>query len=106
MVAARALDLRRRVPKTSVGKFDKKVLRARYDEGELEVVMLDSWSRSRCLADEVADLERRVSDAIFDAVRAQLRDGDADEAKELERRLSKVRRSLQKAEMLLRGPDE
>jgi fatty-acyl-CoA synthase len=28
------------VPKTSVGKFDKKVLRAQYAEGELEVVEL------------------------------------------------------------------
>ena len=54
------------------------------------------------LADEVASLERRVSDAIFDMVRAQLRDDDADNAKELERHLSKVRRSLQKAEHLLR----
>ncbi|MBW4077593.1 MAG: hypothetical protein HIU84_03595 [Acidobacteria bacterium] len=53
------------------------------------------------LADEVADIERRVSDVIFDAVRAQLRD-EASDAKELERRLSKVRRSLQKAEYLLR----
>jgi fatty-acyl-CoA synthase len=26
------------VPKTSVGKFDKKVLRARYAEGELDVM--------------------------------------------------------------------
>jgi len=57
------------------------------------------------LADEVANLEGRVADAIFDAVRAQLRSDGADEAKELERRLSKVRRSLQKAEMLLRGAD-
>jgi hypothetical protein len=55
------------------------------------------------LADEVAALEGRVADVIFDAVRAQLRDDGADEAKELERRLSKVRRSLQKAEFLLRG---
>jgi hypothetical protein len=54
------------------------------------------------LADEVASLEQRVSDAIFDMVRAQLRDDDADSAKELERNLSKVRRSLQKAEHLLR----
>ncbi|MDQ1632742.1 MAG: hypothetical protein QOC80_2714 [Frankiaceae bacterium] len=30
------------VPKTSVGKFDKKVIRARYAEGELEVVELES----------------------------------------------------------------
>ena len=53
------------------------------------------------LADEVAALESRVSDAIFETVRAQLRHDDG-VAKELERRLSKVRRSLQKAEHLLR----
>ena len=29
-----------RVPKTSVGKFDKKVLRAQYADGELKVVTL------------------------------------------------------------------
>jgi hypothetical protein len=57
------------------------------------------------LADEVASLERRVSDAIFDMVRAQLRNEDAENAKELERNLSKVRRSLQKAEHLLRRQD-
>jgi len=57
------------------------------------------------LADEVSALERRVSDAIFDAVRAQLRDDQADEAHELEKRLAKVRRSLQKAEGLLRAGD-
>jgi hypothetical protein len=58
------------------------------------------------LADEVGALESRVADVIFDTVRAQLRSDDADEAKELERRLSKVRRSLQKAEMLLRGASD
>jgi hypothetical protein len=57
------------------------------------------------LADEVASLEQRVSDVIFDMVRAQLRDDDAETAKELERNLSKVRRSLQKAEHLLRRSD-
>jgi hypothetical protein len=57
------------------------------------------------LADEVAFLEQRVSDVIFDMVRAQLRDDDAETAKELERNLSKVRRSLQKAEHLLRRSD-
>jgi hypothetical protein len=57
------------------------------------------------LADEVAALERRVADAIFDAVRAQLRNDDADTAKELERQLARVRRSLQKAEHLLRRQD-
>jgi hypothetical protein len=55
------------------------------------------------LADEVGALEGRVADAIFETVRAQLRADGADEAKELERRLAKVRRSLQKAEALLRG---
>ncbi len=54
------------------------------------------------LADEIAALERRVADAIYDAVRAQLREGEADAAKEIERQLSRVRRSLQKAEHVLR----
>jgi hypothetical protein len=58
------------------------------------------------LADEVASLESRVADAIFEAVRAQLRSADDVAAKDLERRLAKVRRSLQKAEMLLRGADD
>jgi hypothetical protein len=57
------------------------------------------------LADEVAALERRVADAIFDTVRAQLRNDEAESAKELERQLAKVRRSLQKAEHLLRRSD-
>lgn len=55
------------------------------------------------LADEIAALEQRVSDAVFDAVRAQLRDGADDHAREVERRLARVRRSLQKAEAILRG---
>ena len=58
------------------------------------------------LAEEVGVLESRVADAIFDSVRAQMRSEGADEAKDLERRLSKVRRSLQKAEMLLRGASD
>jgi hypothetical protein len=58
------------------------------------------------LADQVASLEQRVADAIFDTVRAQLRSDDAEGAKELERQLSKVRRSLQKAEHLLRQSDK
>ena len=57
------------------------------------------------LADAISSLERRVSDVIFDSVRAQLRDDEADDARELEKRLSRVRRSLQKAEGLLRGYD-
>jgi hypothetical protein len=58
------------------------------------------------LANEIAGLERRVSDVIFDMVRAQLRNDDAENAKELERNLSRVRRSLQKAEHLLRRSDD
>lgn len=58
------------------------------------------------LADEVGALESRVADVIFDTVRAQLRSDGAEEAKELERRLSKVRRSLRKAETLLRGASD
>jgi hypothetical protein len=58
------------------------------------------------LADEIASLEQRVSDVIFDTLRDQVRAGGSDTAKELERQLSKVRRSLQKAEMLLRGTSE
>jgi len=58
------------------------------------------------IADDISSIEDRVSDLIFDAVRSQLRDYDALAAKELERRLAKVRRSLQKAEMLLRGAPE
>ena len=57
------------------------------------------------IADEIASIERRVSDAIFDTVRSQLRDDSATEAHELEKRLARVRRSLQKAEGLLRGYD-
>ena len=57
------------------------------------------------LADAVSSLEQRVADEIFTAVRAQLRDEDSASAHDLERRLAKVRRSLQKAEGLLRGHD-
>ncbi len=55
------------------------------------------------LADEVAAIEQRVSDAVFDAVRAQLREGADEGARDTERRLARARRSLQKAEAILRG---
>jgi len=55
------------------------------------------------LADEVSSIESRVSDAIYDALRAQVNADEPENAKDLERRLSKVRRSLQKAEAMLRG---
>ncbi len=58
------------------------------------------------LADEVSGIESRVSDAIYDALRAQVYSDEPENAKELERRLSKVRRSLQKAESLLRGASD
>ena len=58
------------------------------------------------LADEVSSIESRVSDAIYDTLRAQVNEDEPDNAKELERRLSKVRRSLQKAESLLRGASD
>lgn len=58
------------------------------------------------LADDVARVEERVSDALFGAVRAQLREDEPEAAAELERRLAKVRRHLVKAEALLRGQSE
>jgi hypothetical protein len=58
------------------------------------------------LANEIEAIEQRVTDAIFDMVRAQMRGDDADHAKELERLLSRVRRSLQKAEHMLRRSDD
>ena len=63
---------------------------------------MESWSE---LADDVAAIERRVNDAIFSAVREQLGRGEPESAKERERQLSRVRRSLQKAEQLLRGSE-
>jgi len=41
MVAARTLGVHRKRSKTSVGKFDKKVLRAEYAEDELPFETLD-----------------------------------------------------------------
>lgn len=57
------------------------------------------------LAGDLAALSARVDDAIFDAVRAQLRDGDAEGAKSLERELAKVRRHLAQAATILRRGD-
>ncbi|MGC2168203.1 MAG: hypothetical protein WA580_03790 [Acidimicrobiales bacterium] len=58
------------------------------------------------LANEIEAIEARVTDAIFDMVRAQMRGDDPDHAKELERLLSRVRRSLQKAQHTLRRSDD
>ena len=56
------------------------------------------------LADQIAEIERHIGDVIFAAVRDQLRGDDAD-ARERERQLSRVRRSLAKAESVLRAMD-
>ncbi len=56
------------------------------------------------LADEVSAVEGHVADALFDAVRAQLR-GDPHFADQ-ERQLARARRSLLKAEALLRALSE
>ncbi len=69
------------VPKTSVGKFDKKVLRAQYAEDALEGRDRQLMESFEDLANDVAALERRVADVIFDAVRAQLRSDDAESPK-------------------------
>jgi hypothetical protein len=58
------------------------------------------------IADDIAAIEERVSDALFEQVRAQLRDDDAEAAHQREKQLAKVRRSLQKAEQLLRGSQD
>ncbi len=57
------------------------------------------------LANDVAALEQRVADLIFEAVRAQMKTDDSEGARQIERHLSRVRRSLQKAEHLLRRRD-
>jgi hypothetical protein len=56
------------------------------------------------LADAVAALEDRVADAAYETLRARVRDGDADGAADLERRLGRARRALAKAAAELRGP--
>lgn len=58
------------------------------------------------LADEISRLEARISDAVFDVVRAQLRGEDSERTKDRERQLARARRSLQKAEQILRHVDD
>ncbi len=100
------------VPKTSVGKFDKKVLRAEYAEGELDVVTLErppGLSRSedplvalagrvRALAEELADL---ALDRLLDATERGV--GDPKEKSAEERRLTRAARALEKAAADLEG---
>ena len=55
------------------------------------------------MANQIDSLAERVGDLIYDALREEIRSGtDAGGAKELERQLAKVRRSLTKAEQVLR----
>ena len=55
------------------------------------------------IAGATNSLGERVSDLIYDALRREIAGGDgASGAKELERQLAKVRRSLAKAEHILR----
>jgi hypothetical protein len=58
------------------------------------------------LADDIATLISRADDAIFNAVRSQMRGEGVESAKLAEKRLSKVRRALRKAEALLREEAE
>ena len=55
------------------------------------------------LADQLLIVSDRVSELIFQALRAQNSNDETASAKELERDLSRVRRSLVKAEHILRG---
>lgn len=57
------------------------------------------------LADDIAAMGERLTDEIFNAVRAQLRNEGPEAAKEVERTLSRARRSLVKAEQILRAHD-
>ena len=55
------------------------------------------------LADRVAGIEDQIGELVMDALRAQMGDAvSALHAKSLERELAKVRRSLTKAEVILR----
>lgn len=54
------------------------------------------------LADDIGALAQRLTDEIFRVVREQLRDDNPETAKETERALSRARRSMLKAEQILR----
>jgi hypothetical protein len=57
------------------------------------------------LAAEIDSLAEQVTDAIFIAVRTQMRNEEVENAKALEKRLAKVRRHLSKASALLRSSE-
>ncbi len=58
------------------------------------------------IADAIEDVGRRLDEAIFSVVRAQMRDPGDDDARELERRLARARRSLVKAAALVRDSSD
>ena len=103
------------IPKTSVGKFDKKVLRAGQAKGELEIVVAE---RGRVLTEpqarekerrerrdldairaELESLSERLSDAAYDSLRAQLPGQDRQDRPDLvrEKLLSRARNALERA---------
>jgi hypothetical protein len=57
------------------------------------------------IADAVATLGERIDEMIFETVRNQMSADPATDAKLLERRLARVRRSLDKAEALMRAEE-
>jgi hypothetical protein len=54
------------------------------------------------MASETNTLAERVSDLMYDSLRQQMSSERADGATDVERQLAKVRRSLTKAEQILR----
>lgn len=57
-------------------------------------------------AEQLADIAERLADASLDLLAVAIREGDSDvsrEAERLERELQKARRSVVKAEGILRG---
>ena len=101
------------IPKTSVGKFDKKVMRVAYADGDYTVqhTPLPEVSGSNEAVDELADrLEgvlEELTDMALDALRlASAGDPDSAETGEalaLEKRILKARRALERSVAALRG---
>ena len=101
------------IPKTSVGKFDKKVMRAAYADGDLHgaphatAEVSPSQEAVAELADRFDGLLEELSDMALDALRlASAGDPDSAETGEalaLERRLLKARRALERSVAALRG---
>ena len=97
------------VPKTTVGKFDKKVLRARHADGEFEVIEVDIARPLRMgaelagrlsgIGEDLADRPRPVAPDA-DTLRAG---GEPDPAVRRGTRITRARRAVDKAATLLGG---